>query len=38
MGAFPGAALGFAAAEGYMRVAIDAPPSVLPTGAPREMH
>jgi predicted AlkP superfamily pyrophosphatase or phosphodiesterase len=38
MGAFPGASLGFAAAEGYMLVAIDAPLPVLPSGALKGMH
>jgi len=38
MGAFPGAALGFATVEGYMLVAIDAPLPVLPTGALKGMH
>jgi predicted AlkP superfamily pyrophosphatase or phosphodiesterase len=38
MGAFPGAALGFASAEGYMLIAIDAPLPVLPTGALKGMH
>lgn len=38
MGAFPGAALGFAAAEGYMLIAIDAPLPVLPAGALKGMH
>lgn len=38
MGAFPGAALGLASAEGYMLIAIDAPLPVLPTGALKGMH
>jgi len=38
MGAFPGAALGFASAEGYMLIAIDAPLPALPTGALKGMH
>ncbi len=38
LGAFPGAALGLAAVEGYMLIAIDAPLPVLPTGALKGMH
>ena len=38
MGAFPGAAFGLAAAEGYMLVATDAPAALLPTGGLVGMH
>jgi hypothetical protein len=38
MGAFPGAALGLAAAEGYMLAGVDAPKEMLPTGDLRGMH
>lgn len=38
MGAFPGAALGLASAEGYMLIAIDVPAPVLPSGALKGMH
>lgn len=33
MGAFPGAALGLAAGEGYMLIAVDSPSAVAPTSA-----
>lgn len=38
LGAFPGAALGLAAAPGYMLIALDSPAAVLPTGALKGMH
>lgn len=38
LGAFPGAAIGFAAAPGYMLVALEQPMAVLPTGALKGMH
>jgi predicted AlkP superfamily pyrophosphatase or phosphodiesterase len=38
MGAFPGAALGFAAAEGYMLAPIDAPVPMVPSGSLQGMH
>jgi len=38
MGAFPGAALGFAAAEGYMLAEAPAPAALLPSGALKGMH
>ena len=38
MGAFPGATLGLASAEGYMLIAIDAPLPVVPAGALKGMH
>jgi len=38
LGAFPGAALGLAAAEGYMLVAVEAPAEVMPSGSLRGMH
>ncbi|MFO0691075.1 MAG: ectonucleotide pyrophosphatase/phosphodiesterase [Myxococcota bacterium] len=38
LGAFPGAAMGLAAAPGFMLIGLDVPMAVLPTGALKGMH